>query len=68
MYSFVKCGCSIYCFSKFRESDISRYGYLEMFQRVPWTEITKVDCMYICKYGVAGLVGIVLVIVISILV
>ena len=22
---------------------MSRYGYLEVFQRVPWTEITRVD-------------------------
>ena len=36
-YSFIKCGCSIYCFPQFRKSDMSRYGYLEIFQRVPWT-------------------------------
>ena len=35
-YSFVKCGCAIYCFPHFYNSDISRYGYLEVFQRVPW--------------------------------
>ena len=34
-YSFVKWGCSIYCFPHFRNSDISRYGYLEVFLRVP---------------------------------
>ena len=35
-YSFVKCGCTIYCFPYFCNSDISRYRYLEVFQRVPW--------------------------------
>ena len=35
-YSFVKCGCSIYCFPHFRNSDMSKYGYLEVFQRVSW--------------------------------
>ena len=35
-YSFVKCGYSIYCFPHFCNSDISRYGYLKVFQRVPW--------------------------------
>ena len=32
-------------FSRFCKSDISRYGYLEVFQRVPWTLITRVDCL-----------------------
>ena len=31
-YSFVKCGCSIYCFPHSLNSDMSRYGYLEVFQ------------------------------------
>ena len=31
-YSFVKCGCSIYCFSHSLNSDMSRYEYLEVFQ------------------------------------
>ena len=31
-YSFVKCGCSIYCFPHFCNSDISRYGYLDVFR------------------------------------
>ena len=33
-YSLVKCGCSIsiYCFPQFLNSDMSRYGYLEVFQ------------------------------------
>ena len=35
-YSFVKCGCSIYCFPHSLNSDMSRYGYLEVFQWVPW--------------------------------
>ena len=36
-YSFVKCGCSIYFVSQFCKSDMSRYGSLEEFQRVPLT-------------------------------
>ena len=35
-YSFVKYGCSIYCFPHSLNSDMSRYGYLEVFQLVPW--------------------------------
>ena len=31
---FVKCGCSSYFFPQFCKSDMSRYGYLEVFQRV----------------------------------
>ena len=33
-YSFVKCGCSIYCFPHSLNSDMSKYGYLEVFQWV----------------------------------
>ena len=41
-YPFVKCDCSIYCFPQFCKSDMSRYGYLEVFQRVLWNyEITS---------------------------
>ena len=36
-YSFIKCGCSIYCFPQFRKSDMSRYGYLEVFHRISST-------------------------------
>ena len=32
----VKCGCSINCFPQFRKSDMSKYGYLEVFHRVAW--------------------------------
>ena len=35
-YSFVKCCSSIYCFTHSLNSDMSRYGYLEVFQCVPW--------------------------------
>ena len=31
-YSFVKCGCSIYSFPHYLNSDMSKYGYLEVFQ------------------------------------
>ena len=31
-YSFVKCGCSIYCLPHSLNSDMSRYGYLEVLQ------------------------------------
>ena len=34
-YSFVKCGCLNYFFPQVCKSDMSRYGYLEVFQRVP---------------------------------
>ena len=33
----VKCGCCINCFPQFRKSDMSKYGYLEIFHRVPCT-------------------------------
>ena len=33
----VKGGCSIKCFPQFRKSDMSKYGYLEVFHRVPWS-------------------------------
>ena len=46
-YSFVKCGCSIYCFPHSLNSDMSRYGYLEVFSVSPLEfEITRVDCIY----------------------
>ena len=32
-------------FLQFCKSDMSRYGYLKVFQRIHWTEITKVDYM-----------------------
>ena len=35
-YIFVKCGCANNFFPQFCKSDMSRYGYLEVFQRVPW--------------------------------
>ena len=35
---FVKCGC----FPQFCKSDMSRYGYLEVFQRVLWNCISSV--------------------------
>ena len=34
---YVKGGCSINCFPQFRKSDMSKYGYLEVFQRVSWS-------------------------------
>ena len=43
--SFVKCGCSIYFFPQFCKSDMSRYGYLEVFQSPLDFEITRVDCI-----------------------
>ena len=44
-YSFVKCGRLIYFFPHFRNTDMSRYGYLEVFQSLLEFEITRVDCM-----------------------
>ena len=32
----VKGCCSINCFPQFRKSDMSKYGYLEVFHKVPW--------------------------------
>ena len=32
-------------FSQFCKSDMSRYGYLEVLQRVPWTLIMRVGCI-----------------------
>ena len=34
---------NLFCFPQFCKSDMSRYGNLEVFQRVPWFEITRVD-------------------------
>ena len=45
--SFIKFGCSIHCFPRFYKSDMSKYGYLEVFQQCPLTSITRVDCIYI---------------------
>ena len=36
-YLFEKCAFSIYFFPQFCKSDMSRYGCLEVFQRVSWT-------------------------------
>ena len=44
-YSFVKCRCSIYCFPHSLNSDMSRYGYLEICQCPLEFEITRVDCI-----------------------
>ena len=33
----VKGVCSINCFPQFRKSDMSKYGYLEVFHRFPWS-------------------------------
>ena len=33
-----------FIFSSILQSDMSRYGYLEVFQRVPWNSRTGVDC------------------------
>ena len=42
-------------FPQFCKSDISTYGYLEVFQRVPFDfEITRVDCI---SYYYAKAVG-----------
>ena len=46
-YSFVKCGCSIYFFPHSLNSDMSRYGYLEVFQRVPWNSRERESTVYV---------------------
>ena len=33
-------------FPSILQSDMSRYGYLEVFQRVPWNSRTRVDCIH----------------------
>ena len=43
-YSFVKCGCSIYCFSHSLNSDMSRYGSRSVSVSPLEFEITRVDC------------------------
>ena len=47
-YSFVKCGCSIYCFPHSLNSDMSRYGYLELFQWVPWNSRWRESTVHCC--------------------
>ena len=42
LHSFVKCDCSIYCFPHSLNSDMSKYGYLEVSPLE--FEITGVDC------------------------
>ena len=46
--AFVKCGCLIYFFPQFCRSDMSGYGYPEVFQRVPWISRFGVDCSIKC--------------------
>ena len=41
----VKGGCSINCFPQFHKSDMSKYGYLEVFRSPLEFEITRVDCI-----------------------
>ena len=42
-------------FPHFCKSDISSYSYLEVFKRVPWTEITRVDCMFALHFNTFSL-------------
>ena len=41
----VKGGCWINCFPQFHKSDMSKYGYLEVFHSPLNFEITRVDCI-----------------------
>ena len=34
-----------FIFPQFCKSEMARYGYLKVFQRVPWTEVMRVDCI-----------------------
>ena len=45
-YTFVKYGCSIHFFPKVCKSDMWRYGYLEVFQRVPWNSRERESTVY----------------------
>ena len=47
----LKCSCLNYFFPHFCKSDLSRYGYLEVFQSLLDFEITRVDCFV--KYKIA---------------
>ena len=51
-YSFIKCGCSIYCFPHSLNSDMLRYGYLEVFQWVPWNSRKREST--VCKISLCG--------------
>ena len=42
----VKGGCSINCFPQVRKSDMSKYGYLEVFHRVPWISRYRESSVY----------------------
>ena len=42
----VKNGCSIYCFPQFRKSDMSKYGYLEVFIVSLGFRDNEIDCIY----------------------
>ena len=44
-YKFVKCGCSNNFFPQFWKSDMSRYGYPEVFQRVLGFRESTVFCL-----------------------
>ena len=46
---FVKCSCSNYFFPQICKSDMSRYGYLEVFHSPVDFEITRVDCTWTLK-------------------
>ena len=43
-YSFVKCGCSIYCFPHSLNSDMSKYGSRGVSVSPMEFKITRVDC------------------------
>ena len=34
-------------YPQFCKFDMSKYGYLNVFHRVPWIEITRVDCIWL---------------------
>ena len=45
----VKGGCSINCFPQFRKSDISKYWYLEVFHRAPWSSRKRESTVFVIR-------------------
>ena len=41
-------------FPQFCKYDMSKYGYLEMFQRVPLTSRYSTDIVFLCRFSVWG--------------
>ena len=53
-YLFVKFGCSFLYFPQFCKSDMSKYGYLKVFQRVPSTSRYRELTVYGLKLKISN--------------